>query len=627
MKVLRLQAILLLFCIFSASPLLADLDNTPSTGHEVFKQHCASCHVDSKVQAPALNAMRDMKGTTIMRSLTQGKMGFVGEKLSAEQRIAVVEYISGSKYDAAAQNLAETYTGFCETTPVFKPDLVKGKNWNGWGAGLANRRFQSTEIAGIKAEEVPSLELAWAFAFPGETRTVGQPTVVGNRIFVGTYTGKVYSIDASTGCLYWVFDTGKSVRTAVTVYPIEDKGSVLYAATFASGEGTAYAVNAATGEQLWRTPVETHPHTRLSGAPQVYKGRLYVPVATNESIAAASKDYQCCTNRGSLSALDARTGEIIWKKYTINSEPAPLVKNQAGTQLWGPSGAGIWSAPTIDVEKKLIYVGTGDNSSDPPSETSDAIIAMDLETGETRWLYQATPKDAYNMSCESPEAINCPDSRGEDLDFGSSPILVSTSTGKRILLAGQKSGVLHALDPDADGKILWQVRMGVGGVAGGIIWGPAVDEENIYVALADFLPVQERNKDGSSRWYWDPKVGGGMFAFRIRDGKRLWYVPPVSCEGRSGCSPAQSAAVTVIPGVVFSAAFDGIVRAYSSRDGEVIWQYDTVREYETVNGVKGRGGAIDGPGPTVVNGMLYINSGYGRLNGAPGNVLLAFKPE
>ncbi|MFT7458987.1 MAG: polyvinyl alcohol dehydrogenase (cytochrome), partial [Planctomycetota bacterium] len=504
-------------------------------------------------------------------------------------------------------------------------DLTKGKRWNGWGVDLANRRFQPAEMAGLRPEDVPALKLSWAFAFPGETRTVGQPTVVGARVFVGTYTGKVYSIDAKTGCLYWVFDTGNSVRTAITIYKIDESPSPLYAATFASSEGVAFAVNADSGEQLWRTPIETHSHTRLSGAPQVYRGRIYVPVATNESIAAASADYQCCNNRGSVSALDAKTGEIIWKQYTIKEEPAPLVKNQAGTQLWGPSGAGVWSAVTIDTQKNLLYVGTGDNSSDPPSKTSDAVIAMDLDTGETRWVYQATANDAYNMSCESREAINCPDSRGEDLDFGSSPILVSRENGQRILLAGQKSGVLHALDPDANGKVLWQVRMGRGGVAGGIIWGPAVDEENIYVALADFKPEQIKQKDGSTMWLFDPEEGGGLFAYRIRDGKLLWHVPPVSCKGRTGCSPAQSAAVTVIPGVVFSGAFDGIMRAYSTKDGKLIWQYDTVRNYQTTNNVEGKGGAIDGPGPTVVDGMLYVNSGYGRLNGEPGNVLLAFE--
>lgn len=560
-----------------------------------------------------------------MTSLTRGRMGFIGEKLAEDERVAVVEYLSDRSYAADAGE-AESYTGFCASTVPYQPDLDRQPHWNGWGADLANRRFQPAAMAGLSAEQVPALELAWAFAYPGETRTVGQPTVVGKRIFVGSHSGRVYSLDAKSGCLYWVFETGDSVRTAITVYDVGEASASGYAAVFSANGGIVYAVDAVSGDEIWQTRVEEHPVTRLTGAPLVYQGRVYVPVSTNEATAAASPDYRCCTNRGSIVALDGKSGAIIWKKYTIAEEPAPRVKNRLGTQLWGPSGAGIWTAPTLDREKQLLYVGTGDNSSDPPTRTSDAIIAMDLAGGEMKWVFQGTRKDAYNISCHIGDGVNCPDSRGPDYDFASSPILVLLPEGRRVLLAAQKSAVVHALDPDANGKLLWQARIGRGGMAGGIMWGPAVDEKNIYVALADFKPEYVTMADGSKNWMVDPEVGGGLFALRIRDGKRLWHTPPVPCRGRSGCSPAQSAAVTVIPGVVFSGAFDGIMRAYSTRDGRVIWEYDTVRDYQTTNQVAGRGGAIDGPGSTVVDGMLYVNSGYGRLSGLPGNVLLAFKP-
>ncbi|MBT7951144.1 MAG: PQQ-binding-like beta-propeller repeat protein [Gammaproteobacteria bacterium] len=605
----------------------ADLLRT-GNGERNYQQHCATCHNSGIQQVPVFADLQTMLPATIMQSLTRGRMGFIGNKLTGMERIAVIEYISQKKYIAQDSGTAmRQYTGFCEIYPAFLPDFDNRPHWNGWGVDLANKRYQPSAMAGISVAEVPHLKLDWAFAFPGETRTVGQPTVVGGRIFVGTYTGKVYSLDAKSGCLYWVFDTNDSVRTAITINNVGNFGKAKYAAYFSDSTGNTYAVDAANGKPIWKTRVETHPNGRLTGAPQLFDGKLFVPVASNEATAAASPDYKCCTHRGSVVALDAVTGAIIWKSYTVTQEPEAGQKNNIGKQMWGPSGAGVWSAPTIDVKKNLLYVGTGDNSSDPPTKTSDAIIAMDIDSGDIKWVYQGTQNDTFNISCVTKDRTNCPRSEGPDFDFGSSPILVSLASGKRVLLAAQKSGVLHALDPDASGKLLWQAQLGRGGIAGGIMWGPAADQNNIYVALADFKPYKIENEDGTSRWVVDPEKGGGLFAYRIKDGEQIWHVSPVPCIGRSGCSPAQSAAVTLIPGVVFSGSFDGHLRAYSTVDGRVIWKYDTVRSYETTNSIVGNGGAIDGPGPTIVDGMLYVNSGYGRLGGVPGNVLLAFSPD
>ena len=275
-----------------------------------------------------------------------------------------------------------------------------------------------------------------------------------------------------------------------------------------------------------------------------------------------------------------------------------------------------------------MYVTTGDNYSDPPTTTSDAIVALRMSTGEILWSKQMLAKDAWNSSCYLPGKKNCPDADGPDFDFAASPILISLPNGKRALLVGQKSGMAYAIDPDRRGQILWQARVGKGGTVGGIQWGPATDGRHVYIALSD-IDFQISLLPGSNdRTYsLDPTKGGGMFAFRVDNGERIWQTPPPGCGGRPQCSPAQSAAVTAIPGVVFSGSEDGHLRGYSTSDGKIVWDYDTAHEFKTVNGVAGRGGAIDVGGPVVAGGMLFVLSGYSSRGGLPGNVLLAFGVE
>jgi polyvinyl alcohol dehydrogenase (cytochrome) len=370
--------------------------------------------------------------------------------------------------------------------------------------------------------------------------------------------------------------------------------------------------------------VDDHPVAIMTGAPTLAAGRLYVPLSSGEEVAGANPKYECCKFRGSLSALDAATGKIVWKSYTIAEPAHPTRKNQQEVQLWGPSGAGIWSSPTIDLKRRAVYVTTGDSYSDPAASTSDAFLAFDMDTGKLLWSRQMTANDAFTIDCGSPVKTNCPEARGPDFDFGSSAILVDLPGGKRALIAGQKSGMVHALDPDQQGEVLWQVRAGKGSVLGGVQWGSAVDGENVYVAVSDldFAPQPSTGRNGLN-----PKAGGGMFAFNAATGKQVWNTPTPGCRDRAGCSPAQSAAITAIPGVVFSGSLDGHLRAYATGSGRIVWDMDTAREYQTVNGVKGNGGSIDGPGPVVVGGMLFTNSGYAVFGGAPGNVLLAFSVE
>jgi polyvinyl alcohol dehydrogenase (cytochrome) len=346
---------------------------------------------------------------------------------------------------------------------------------------------------------------------------------------------------------------------------------------------------------------------------------LYVPVSSIEEATGSRASYECCTFRGSVVALDAATGQQIWKAYAIAEAPHPTNKNAVGTQLHGPSGASVWSSPTIDVQRQALYVATGNSYSNPPADTSDAILAFDLKTGRMLWHRQATPKDSFVVACYGADKTNCPEDHGPDHDFGQSPILVTLRDGKRVLVIGQKSGVVHAFDPDREGEALWETRIGKGGPLGGSEWGSAADQDRIYVANSDVRFL----RDGTRRL--DPAAGGGLFALNLSDGKITMQVPPVPCGDRDQCSPALSAAVTIIPGVAFSGGVSGYLRAYATDDARLLWEFDTARDYATVNGVSGHGGAIDGPGPVIVDGMLYVNSGYAQWSGIPGNVLLAFR--
>jgi polyvinyl alcohol dehydrogenase (cytochrome) len=544
-----------------------------------------------------------------LESIT-GAMVSQGLARTPAERRALAVYLSGKPFGSGAQT--DTNPGACKEPSGFA-DVLSRANWNGWSPNASNSRFQNRAAAELDPDRIPQLKLKWAFAYPGDILAYAQPTIVGGRVFVGSAGRRIYSLDADTGCTYWAFVADSGVRSAITIGSLNNATS--YAAYFGDLSGNVYAVDAANGKLIWKASVEKHPAARITGAPRLYSGRLYVPVASLEEGSGALPNYECCTFRGSVVALDAATGKQIWKTYTIPEPPRQVGKNKNGVRQWAPSGAGVWSTPTLDPANKVLYVTTGDSYSAPAAKTTDSIIAMNMDTGKMLWIRQLTDKDAWNVACMQPDTTNCPKDAGPDFDFGSSAILADLGNGHRALVAGQKSGMVHALDPDREGEILWQVRAGRGGTVGGIEWGPAADEKNMYVAVSDISFGGEL----------DPKVGGGLLALQLSDGKQVWRAAPAPCpEARKGCSPGQSAAVTVIPGVVFSGSLDGHLRAYSTTDGRVLWDYDTAREFMTVNGVAGRGGAINGPGATVVGGMVFVNSGYGFFGQMPGNVLLAF---
>jgi polyvinyl alcohol dehydrogenase (cytochrome) len=359
----------------------------------------------------------------------------------------------------------------------------------------------------------------------------------------------------------------------------------------------------------------------LTGAPLVDQDTAFIPVASWEETRSTNPDYPCCTFRGSVLAWRIKDGSEVWKTYMI-AEKA----KQTSEHEWGPSGAAVWATPTLDSKRGVIYVTTGDNYSKAATPMSDAVLALEVSTGKIVWSKQTTPGDVWNTLCSTKG--DCP---GPDYDYGSSAILEKLDDGRDVLLAGQKSGIVYALDPDHKGAILWQTRVGQGGTLGGVEWGMASDGRQVYAATSDLVRTQSTGADplNLNPQIVDPKIGGGLTALRITTGEKVWFAPPIPCgpTAKPGCSPAQPQAVTAIPGVVFSGSIDGHLRAYSAEDGKVLWDFDTVREYQTVNGVRATGGSLNGPGAVVVGGMLYVNSGYARQGTIPGNVLLAFSVD
>ena len=590
-------------------------------GSALYKEHCASCHDGRVDRAPSLDLLRAMPPQRILETLEFGSMVSMTHGRTTAERRALAEFASG-------KSLGERFTiepapkAMCRSSAAFGVDPSQAV-WAGFGQNLANTRFQS-EKAGLSAADVPRLRLKWAFGLPGDVQSWAAITLAGGRLFVGSIAGNVYSLDASIGCVHWAFDAGTIVRTAVSIGRIGTGEPARYGAYFGDARGNAYAVDAATGRLIWKVSVESHPSARLTGSPVLHGGRLYVPVSSSEEGAGSLPDYECCTFRGSVVAIDAATGQQIWKSYTIPEEPRAVRRNARGTQLRGPSGGAIWSSPVVDESRNALYVTTGNNYSDPPTMTSDAFLAMDLDTGKILWSHQVTARDAYVSACRLTDKTNCPEVNGPDFDFAASPILVPLPGGRRALVAGHKSGNVYAVDPDRQGARLWETRVGEGGSMGGVQWGSAADRQNVYVALSDLGRVMLTHTQFTDA---DRQRGGGMFALRLTDGARVWHTPPAPCDARPRCSPAQSGAVSAIPGVAFSGSLDGHIRAYAADTGTVVWDFDTVREYETVNGMPARGGSLDGPGPVIGDGMIFVNSGYTVDGGMPGNVVLAFSVD
>jgi polyvinyl alcohol dehydrogenase (cytochrome) len=584
----------------------ARLNIPDSTAKKIYDEHCNSCHKDSAASlAPGLNVMWLMTPRAILAALNTGKMRQEGAAISAEERTAVAEWITKTKIKTITFP-KEAYTPFslAGNTHVF--------DHSGWGNDKEGSGFRTTQQAGISAGNVGSLKLKWAFAFPDATIVRSKPAVAGNWLIVGGQFGDVFALNKQTGKIGWQFTAGAAIRGAISI--VKNGNSIT--AFFADNTTNVYALNVNTGKLIWSKRAGFDPQSSNTGSVVVYNGKVFVPISSIEVGSAANGSYNCCISSGGVAALDARTGNKTWQ-YRILPKATESGKGKNGKVIYGPSGAPVWCSPTVDAKRGWLYIGTGQNYSYPATATSDAIQALDMKTGKLVWNFQATKGDTYNVAC--PYFDNCPDRKSPDFDFGMAPILVQQKDGKEILVVGQKSGIVYGLSPGS-GKQVWQTRIGKGGKLGGIHWGMATDKKLVYAANADNTVLGAINTDDSLR-----QASPGMYALDVNNGKVVWKTATPACD-KPGCIPSNSAAPLLIPGIVFAGTLNGHIMAYAAADGKILWDFDTVKEYETANGIMGKGGAIDGPAPVVADGMLFVNSGYGMFGQLPGNVLLAFAP-
>ncbi len=433
-------------------------------GNGIFEQKCVSCHGHPATgsRAPTFATMKLMAPEKIYAALATGLMApVVGNTMTDMEKRRVAETVSGRLLGSTGTGDAKAMSNHCASNPPLS-DPAAGPAWNGWGADVGNTRFQTAKAAGLSADQVPHLKLKWAFGFPTGLSAYGQPTIVSGRIFVASDNGYVYSLDAQTGCVYWSFEAKAAMRTAISIGPVTGHGDTKFAAYVGDQKANVYAIDAQTGKLLWTRLVDDHITARDPGAPTLADGRLFVPVSTFEEFSASDPLYPCCTFQGSVVALDANTGERIWKTYTIDEKPKPVKKNSKGTQLWAPSGGSVWNSPTVDRKLHAVYFGTGDGQTDPAPETTDAVMALDAKTGKRIWFHQGTANDSFLGACDDDapnRSENCPLHQGPDWDFGSSAMLRTLPNGHRLLVAGQKSGTVWAFDPDRNGAIVWSTNV------------------------------------------------------------------------------------------------------------------------------------------------------------------------
>ena len=601
-----LLPVLLAACAQQPHPVaIASSGSLTPSGAAIYERACATCHEGGALQAPRRESLAALSQERILASLTTGIMSAQASGLSPEERKILASYLSGPQ-------TAETVsTSYCTASPsgIDGPGEILD-----WGMRPENWRAVDRDQTSINADNATNLKLQWAFAFAGSTRVRVQPTIAGNVLYTADQFGTVYAIDASKGCTLWTLQSDKEIRSPLIVGT--NPAGAPEALYFGDIAGQVHAVDLATRRIVWSVRPDSHPQATITGAMRLHEGRLYVPISSLEVVAAMNGTYSCCSFRGAVAAIDIKTGATVWKTHTIAEEPLAQGTNRTGVQLFGPSGAPVWSTPTIDRKRGRLYIGTGENYSHPATGTSDAIMALDLGSGKVMWTYQAKANDVWNAAC--PSGPNCPANTGPDFDFGAAPILVELSDGRAVILAGQKSGHVYGLDPDNNGALIWKTKPGRGGIMGGVHWGMATDGKTLFVPISDLsaypndshLPAQS-----------------GMHALDVATGQAVWStVLPNTCQDAAWrCSPGVSAAATLAPGVVFGGSLDGSVRAFSARDGTILWTFDTNRQFKGINGISGSGGSIDSSGPVVAGRFVYVTSGYDKFGQKGGNLLFAFK--
>jgi polyvinyl alcohol dehydrogenase (cytochrome) len=582
----------------------ADADHP---GLALYEANCATCHNGSVVEAPSKDAISLQGSEALVRVMAFGIMKPQAAHLTSIERRHIAEYLGDPTVESAETNALENQ---CETE--YSPGTAL---WSQWGGDKTNSRYAKHST--LDADEIGSLELKWAFGFPGAARARSQPAVTSTTLFTGSQSGMVYALDRETGCIHWTYSARAEVRTALFVET--DEAGMATTLYFADFDANVYSLDLATGEERWVRDVKDHPAGTITGSVVMHEDRLFVPMSSLEVVSAYTPEYECCTFRGGMLALDAKTGKTLWRMYTV-PEPQETGTNSVGAKQFGPSGVPIWNSPTVDAKRGLLYAGTGENYSTPATGLSDSILAISMETGELVWKTQTIEGDAWNASCgPRNNRVNCPEEDGPDFDFGAPPILATDENGRDILLAGQKSGMIYAMNAEDEGRIIWERREGMGGFNGGVHWGMALKDDNLFVGIAD--TPGNRFATGESQQ--------GMHVRNINSNSAVWSVlePNVCDEFAHKCMTALSAPPTVSDTAVFAGSLNGFVKIYDVNSGAELWSTHTLRAYDTVNGIDAKGGSIDSAGVLAVGDQVITNSGYDKFGQIPGNVLLVYEPR
>ena len=594
--------------------IIRDITIDPDThpGNALYQENCATCHDGSIEKAPAANWLEMLVPQALLRTINEGIMSEQASHLSEEEKIQIVEYIVRQDRKNFPK---EAELNYCKSSDM-NFDLREAPEPYGWGYNTS--RFIPKKSGGIDSKNIKNLTLKWAFGFPYSQRARSQPLFAMGSIFVGSQSGDIYALDVKTGCVKWNFTASGEVRTGIIMDQWENgkkpnKRPYIYFGDILANE---YALDAQTGELIWKIKSDDHPNATRTATSAKFEDILFIPISGLEVIPAFDDKYECCTFRGGLLAVDSRTGKTLWRQYSIPVPAKYSGNTSVGTRMFGPSGAPIWTSPNVDKKRRYVYIGTGENYSTPADDSSDAIIAYNIDTGEEVWRRQTLAGDAWNLACMGKGKPNCPKEFGPDMDYSASSITIDLGD-RDILIAGQKSGYVYGIDPDT-GKILWSNPISGGGTQGGIHFGMAAEGKTVYAPINDM----KNTHDGKVWLNRKP----GMHSLDAETGNIIWSnISNKECKDIDfNCDPGISAAVTAVPGAVIAGHLDGKIKVYDKENGNILWSYNTLRDFESISGSPAYGGSFSGSGPSIRNGYMAINSGYGIYNHMPGNVLLLF---
>jgi len=590
-------------------------------GAGVYQKSCATCHDNpGATRAATLSSIKLITPARLREVMTTGVMAPMAASLNEKEKTDLIAWLTAGQ----ATSSAAWTDGLMCTADKRAVSTFASVVSSGFGVDANQTRSLSAAQAGLTKAQLANLDVAWSIAFPGQGSGTGASVLSDGTIFT-TGGQKLLAIDAASGCVKWSYAANSRNTPAI--------GEIGGRRVVALSVGRdIHVVDAANGALVWKAsgqPVDGSGGA-VRGGVIFAKDKVIVPLSASGVAAGMNPRTECCTGHGSVVALNAADGSHAWEYHTMPEPTYNGQVNSVGVKQKGPSGAPIWSVPVYDAKRNAIIVTSGENTSHPGTDTSDAVIALNADTGAVTWKFQAMSADVWNMSCDvesGKNGPNCPvlfGGDGRDYDFGAGAIIV-TAGGKDVVLAGQKSGHAWALDANT-GKVLWSHRMGEGTALGGVHWGIAADGGTMIVPINDPALSQ------------DPKFKSeaGVYAFDVASGRPMWsHAAKANCAGAratavSGCTSRYgfSAAPLVVDGAIVGATLGGEVVILDGKNGSVINTVDTVRTFTTLNkDIVGKGGSIDAHGISAGAGMVFINSGYGSFGQTPGNVLIALKPK